>query len=151
MQSKAQTVKEYLKSLPEDKRIVIEKVRNTILKSLPKGYEECMQYGMIGYVVPLKLYPNGYLNKKDTPLPFASLASQKNHCAVYLMGVYGDKELAIEFKKDYESTGQKLDMGKSCVKFKNLEDVNLEALGKIISKVSVKRFIQMYEKSRNKK
>ena len=150
MQSSAKTPKEYIESLPEDRKKAISKVRSVIRKNLPKGYKETMQYGMISYVVPLKLYPAGYLNKKDVPLPYASLASQKNHMAVYIFSVYGDKKLYEWFIKEYKKTGKKLDMGKSCVRFKKLENLPVDMIGKVISKTGVKDLITMYESARHK-
>lgn len=148
MQSKATTVKEYLESLPEDRRKAISAVRKEILKNLPKGYEEVMQYGMIGYVVPLSIYPAGYLGKKDVPLPYAALASQKNYMSVYLMNIYGDKKGEEWFKKAYAKSGKKLDMGKSCVRFKKLEDLPLEVIGEAVGRTSVEEMIRGYERAR---
>ena len=108
-----------------------------------------MQYGMIGYVVPLKLYPDGYLNDKKTPLPYVALASQKNYMAVYLMCNYGDKEAEKKFRVVYQKSGKRLNMGKSCVRFKKLEDLSLEAIGLAVSMTPVKTFIAKYEKGRN--
>jgi hypothetical protein len=150
MQSKAKTVKQYLSSLSRDRREAIEVVRKVILKNLSKGYEEIMQYGMIGYVVPLKLFPAGYLNDPKAPLPFAGLASQKNHMAVYLLNIYAEKGLAAWFVKEYKKTGKKLDMGKSCVRFTKLENLPLSLIGQAVKKTSVKQFIQQYEKIRSK-
>ena len=125
MQSKAKTVKEYLAELPADRRKAIEEVRKTILKHLPKGYVEIMQYGMIGYAVPLSLYPQGYHCKKDEPLPFISLASQKNNMTLYMFCLYLEKKDAERFQKEYKASGKKLDMGKSCIRFKKVEDLML--------------------------
>ena len=149
MQSKAKTVEIYLKELPRERRTAVETVRKSILKNLPKGYKEVMQYGMIGYVVPLKLYPDGYLNDKKTPLPYVALASQKNDMAVYLMCNYGDKEAEKKFRVVYQQSGKRLNMGKSCVRFKKLEDLSLEAIGLGVSMTPVKTFIAKYEKGRN--
>jgi len=150
MQSKAKTVNEYLKALPADWRKAISTVRKTILKSLPKGYKEIMQYGMIGYVVPLKLFPQGYLGDKTIPLPYAGLASQKNHMSVYLMGVYSEKSDKW-FRELYKKSGKKLDMGRSCVRFKKLENLPLDVIGKAIARTSVKSFIKSYKQSRSNK
>lgn len=147
MQSKASTVTEYLASLPEDRRAAIEAVRKVILKNLPKGYTEGMAYGMIGYAVPLSLYPPGYHCQKNTPLPFVALASQKNHMAVYLCNIYGNKETEAWFRKAYKASGKKLDMGKSCVRFKKLEDLAVDVIGKAIARTPVKEFIRIYEKA----
>ncbi len=143
MISKAQTVKEYLASLPEDRRKAMEAVRKVIRKNIGKGYEEGMQYGMIGYYVPHKLYPAGYHCDPKQPLPFACLASQKNHMAVYLMTVYGEGE--AWFRKEWAKTGRKLDMGKSCIRFKKLEDLPLDVIGKAVARVPVKDYIGYYE------
>ena len=114
MKSTASTVEEYLKGLPEDRRGAMETVRKLILKRLPLGYEEVLQYGMLGYVVPLKVFPAGYLDRKNEPLPYICLASQKNYMSIYMMSVYGDDE--TQFRKEYAATGKKLDMGKCCVR-----------------------------------
>jgi len=144
MQSEAKTVKEYLAELPADRRAAIEAVRKVIRKNLDKGYEEGMQYGMIGYYVPHKLYPAGYHCDPKHPLPFAGLASQKNYMAVYLMcdGNPKDEEW---FRKEWAKTGKKLDMGKSCIRFKKLEDLPLEVIGKAIARVPVKDYVANYE------
>lgn len=148
MQSKSKTVKEYLKELPKERRIAIEAVRNVILKNLPNGYEEIM-LGMIVYVVPLSRYPAGYLGKKDVPLPFAGLASQKNHMAVYLMNIYAERDAEQWFKKAYKESGKKMDIGKCCVRFRKLEDLPLDVIGKAVARTSVSAFIKMYEASRS--
>jgi hypothetical protein len=142
MQSKAATVAQYLAELPADRRTAIEAVRQVILKNLDKDYEEGMQYGMIGYYVPHRVFPAGYHCDPKQPLPFAALASQKNHMAVYLMSVYGeDEEL---FRAAWAKTGKKLDMGKCCVRFKKLEDVPLPVIGDAIKRYPAKKFIEMY-------
>ncbi len=145
MQSKAQTVDRYLADLPADRREVLEAVRAVILKNLPKGYAEGMQYGMIGYFVPHSVYPPGYHCDPKQPLPFAGLASQKNHMAIYLMCVYGDREHEAWFRDAWAKTGKKLDMGKSCVRFRKIDDLALDVLGKAIKRVPPKKFIKLYE------
>jgi len=145
MKSKAATVEQYLAELPEDRQEAIQAVRATILKSLPKGYEEGMQYGMIGYYVPHSLYPPGYHCDPKQPLPYASLASQKNHMAIYLMCVYGNAEQETWFREAWAKTGKKLDMGKSCVRFKRIEDLPLKVIGQAIKRVPVKKLIAHYE------
>ena len=145
MQSSAKTVDEYLKSLPADRRSAISTVRKVILANLPEGYEECMSYGMIGYVVPHRIYPAGYHCNPSLPLPFANLASQKNHMALYLMCCYGDKATDQWFRQAWVAAGKKLDMGKSCVRFKKLEDVSLEVIGQVIARVPVKNYIARIE------
>lgn len=145
MAKKPTTVTEYLKGLPEDRRKALEAVRRVIRKNLPKGYAEGIQYGMIGYFVPHGLYPDGYHCDPSQPLPFASIASQKNHMAVYLMCVYGNEAHKAWFVKAWKATGKKLDMGKSCVRFKKIEDVPLDVLGEAIARVPVREFIVHYE------
>ncbi len=143
MQSKAATVAQYLNELPEDRRAVITAVRKVILDNLPAGFRECMNYGMIGYVVPHSIYPAGYhCNPKD-PLPFACLASQKNHMALYLMTVYGP--LGNWFHSEWKKTGKKLDMGKSCIRFEKLDDLPLDLIARTIAKVSVADYIAYCE------
>ena len=145
MQSKAKTVKEYLASLPVDRREAVQAVRAVILKNLSNGYKEVVQNGAIGYVVPHSVYPPGYhCNPKD-PLPFAGLASQKNHIGIYLMCVYADSEHDAWFRAAWLKTGKKLDMGKSCVRFRKIEDVPLQVVGQAIKRVPVKKFIAYYE------
>ena len=148
MQSKAKTVTQYLAELPADRRKAIEQVRAMIRKHLPKGYEEMMQYGMIGYAVPLKLYPPGYHCKKDEPLPFLALASQKNNMALYMFCLYVDEKDRAQFQKEYKASGKKLDMGKSCIRFKKTEDLALDVIGRFIARVPVKKHIEVYEKAR---
>lgn len=145
MQSKATTVDQYLASLPEDRRAAISAVREVILENLDDGYEEGIQYGMIGYYVPHKVFPAGYHCDPKQPLPFASLASQKSHMAVYLMCVYGQPEQEKWFRQAWAKTGKKLDMGKSCVRFKKLEDVALDVIGETIRRVPAKAYIAHYE------
>ncbi len=145
MISKARTVKEYLAELPADRGAAIQAVRDVILKNLSEGYEEGMQYGMIGYFVPHSIYPPGYHCDPKQPLPFASLASQKNHMALYLMCLYGDSDQAEWFRSDWAKTGKKLDMGKSCIRFKKLEDLALDVIGKAIARIPAKKYIAVYE------
>ncbi len=148
MKSNATTVAEYLKELPVDRRNVIMAVRKTIRKHLPLGYKEIMQYGMISYVVPLKLYPAGYLGDSTVPLPYISLASQKNHMAIYLMGLYADDKLYRWFEEAYRKSGKRFDMGKCCVRFKTIENLPLEVIGKAVSKIAPTKMIQYYETAR---
>lgn len=145
MQSKAKTVEEYLAELPEDRREAIQAVRKVILKNLPQGYEEGMQYGMIGYYVPHRVYPDGYHCDPTQPLPFAALASQKHHMAVYLMCVYGHPEHDRWFREAWAKSGKKLNMGKSCVRFRKIEDVPLKVIGQAIKRVPAKKYIEYYE------
>ena len=146
MQSKAKTVKEYLAELPPERKAAIGAVREVILKNLPKGFAEIMQYGMIGYAVPHSVYPPGYHCDPKQPLPFVGLASQKNHMAVYMMNIYMDKETENWFIKAYKASGKKLDIGKSCLRFKKVEDLALDVIGQAVGRKSVKEYIALYEK-----
>jgi hypothetical protein len=145
MSAKPATVEDYLASLPEDRRDALEAVRRVILKNLPKGYEEGIQYNMIGYFVPHSVYPAGYHCDPTQPLPFASIASQKNHMGLYLFCIYTDPQAKERFVKEWKATGRKLDMGASCVRFRKIEDVPLDVLGAAIKRVPVKDFIAAYE------
>ena len=143
MQSKATTVSEYLKELPPERRKAIQAVRDVIVQNLPKGYEEIMNYGMIGYVIPHSIYPKGYHCDPSKPLPFASLASQKNYMSFYLMTLYG--QLEDWFRDEWKKTGKKLDMGKCCVRFKKLEDLPLDLIGRTIAMIPVDEYIAYYD------
>lgn len=150
MQSKATTVEAYLKELPEDRRVALEAIRKVFKKNLGKGYEEGMQYGMIGYYVPHSVYPPGYHCDPKQPLPFAGLASQKNHMSMYMMCIYGIDEHREAFIRGWTEAAaagraKKLDMGKACIRFKKLEDVPLDVVGEAIKRVPVKAFIEHYE------
>lgn len=145
MTSAAKTVDEYLAALPPDRRTALSAVRDVILTNLPAGYEEVMQYGMVGYVVPHSIYPAGYHCDPTKPLTYAMLGSQKNHMAIYLMSVYGHKETEAWFRKAYQTKGKKLDMGKSCVRFKKLEQLPLEAIGQVIARTPVDKYIARVE------
>lgn len=145
MQSKALTVQDYLDSLPEDRRVAIEAVRKTILKSLPKGIEEGMTYGMIGYYVPHSIYPQGYHCNPKMPLPFLNLGSQKNYMSLHLFCIYTASKQREAFINEYKATGKKLDMGAACLRFKKLEDLPLPLIGKHIKAMRVKEFIAGYE------
>ena len=146
MQSKATNVDEYVASLPEDRREAIGALRAVILKNLPKGYEEGMQWGMIGYYVPHSLYPAGYHCQPEEPLPVASLASQKNHMAFYGLGLYINEAQARWFVEEWKKAGKKLDMGKSCVRFKTLDDVAVDVIGRAIKRLPVEQYIEQYER-----
>lgn len=145
MQSKAKTVAHYLAELPSDRRDALQAVRAVVRKNLPNGYAEGMQYGMIGYFVPHSLYPSGYHCDPKQPLPFAGLASQKNHMSIHLMSIYSDPEEEAWFRAAWAETGKKLDMGKSCVRFKTIDDVPLKVIGEAIRRIPVKKFIKCYE------
>ena len=145
MRSDAATVDEYLGSLPDDRRKQIEEVRDVILANLPDGYVETMNWGMISYEVPLETYPDTY---NGQPLSYAALASQKHHMAVYLSGVYGVEGNADAFREAYLATGKKLDMGRSCVRFKRIDDLPLELIGETIASLPPEDFIDEFEKAR---
>jgi hypothetical protein len=144
MQSKATTVKQYLAELPAERRAAIEGVRAVILQNLDPLFEEGMQYGMIGYYVPHRVYPPGYHCDPKQPLPFAGLASQKNYMSVYLGCAYG-QELEKAFREAWAKTGKKLDMGKCCVRFKKLEDLAVEVIGDSIRGTRALAYIEHYE------
>jgi hypothetical protein len=144
VRSNASTVDDYLAELPDDRREAISAVREVIRESLPAGFEEGMQYGMIGYYVPLERYPDTY---NGEPLGVAGLANQKRHLALYLMGVYAEEDDSW-FRERWQSTGKKLDMGKSCVRFRRLDDLPLDVVGEAIARTSVDAFIAAYERSR---
>lgn len=141
----AANVQEYLANLPQDRREALEAVRKVILANLDKDYEEGIQYGMIGYYVPHRIFPPGYHCDPKQPLPFASMASQKNHMSLYLMCTYGSAEQSAWFRDAWAKTGKKLDMGKSCVRFKKLTDIPLEVIGEAIRRVPAKKYIEIYQ------
>ena len=143
--SKAETVEEYLAEQTPDRREAMEMMRELILANLPPGYEETIQFGMIGYVVPLERYPVTY-NKQA--LGVLALASQKNYMSIYLMSVYGDEETAKWFEEEFRASGKKLNMGKSCVRFKRPDDLPLDLIGKVVARTSVEEFIDLYERAR---
>lgn len=144
MKSSATTVREYLQSLPEDRRRAIEAVRKVILKNLDKDYEESMLWGMIGYAVPHRVWPTGYHCDPTKPLMVAALASQKGNLTVYLMSVYSDASERAWFQKAWAKTGKKLNMGGSCVRFKTLEDAALDVIGEAIRRVPAKAYVRTY-------
>ncbi len=153
MQSKATTVAKYLAELPADRRAAIQAVREVILKNLDKDYEEGMLYGMIGYYVPHRIFPAGYHCDPSKPIGCAGLASQKNYMSLYLAGVYcgchgaQETDLVRWFHQAWRKTGKKVDMGKSCIRFRKIDDLPLEVIGEAIRRVPVKDFIEFYEKS----
>jgi uncharacterized protein YdhG (YjbR/CyaY superfamily) len=152
MQSTAKTPNEYIASLPEDRVKAMTELRNVIKKNLPKGFEEIMSYGMIGYVVPLKTYPAGYHCNPKLPLGYMNIASQKNFIALYHMGIYANKELLDWFVAEYaKHTSAKLDMGKSCIRFKKPEHIPLKLIGELAAKVTVQQWIDLYESNFKKK
>jgi hypothetical protein len=146
MQSKSKTPKEYLDSLPEERIAPMLKLRKAITKNLPKGFKEEMSYGMLGYVVPHSIYPKGYHCDPKLPLPFLSIASQKNFIAVYHMGIYADQDLLKWFLNEYpKHSKKKLDMGKSCLRFKKDDEIPYELIGQLASKMNPKEWIAVYE------
>ncbi|MBY0507110.1 MAG: DUF1801 domain-containing protein [Bryobacteraceae bacterium] len=145
MTSPAATVAEYVASLPPERQAAITTVRQTIRKHLPKGVVETMGYGMISYVVPHKLYPAGYHCKPADPLPFAGLASQKNHMALYLMTVYQSPAMETWLREAFAKSGKKLDLGKSCLRFRKLESLPLDVIGEAIARVPLAEYIANYE------
>ena len=149
MQSKAKTVAQYLAELPSDRRAALKAVRKVILKNLDRDFEEGMQYGMIGYYVPHSVYPAGYHCDPKQPLPFAGIASQKNHISLYLMSIYGDTDQAEQFRRDWAKTSKTLDMGKACIRFKTLDELPLEVIGKAIARVKAKKYIAICEAPTN--
>lgn len=151
MQSSAKTVDEYLESLPEDREKAMKELRSAILKNLPKGFKEEMSYGMIGFVIPHSKYPDGYHCSPELPLPFMNIASQKNFVAVYHMGMYADPKLLEWFTTEYpKHSKQKLDMGKSCVRFKKPELIPFKLIGELASKMTPEAWIKLYEKNYKK-
>lgn len=148
MQIKANNPEEYIAQLPEDRIPHFNKLRQTILENIPKGFEEQMSYGMIGYVVPKSIYPAGYHCNTKLPLPFASIASQKNFIALYHMGIYANKEIFDWFVAEYpKHCKRKLDMGKSCIRFKKAEEIPFELIAAFMQKMSVQDWIDLYEKN----
>jgi len=145
MHSDAKTVARYLAELSGERREIVSAVRKVILANLGRGYEEGMQCGMIGYYVPHSVYPKGYHVDPRQPLPFACLASQKNHISLYLNCLYMDPKSAKAFQRECAASGKKLNMGKSCIRFKKLDDLPLAVVAKAIQRISVKKFIIGYE------
>ncbi|MFT3881683.1 MAG: DUF1801 domain-containing protein [Gemmatales bacterium] len=149
MQSKAANVTDYLASLPADRREAITEVRKTILANLDKDYVEGMSYGMIGYYVPHSVYPPGYHCDPKQGLPFAGLASQKNHMSVYLMCLYSNSDDLKRLEAAFKKAGKKLDMGKCCIRFKKLDDLPLPVIGDLIQRVPARKYIEYYESAIN--
>jgi hypothetical protein len=148
MQSKATNVESYLNDLSEERKDIINQLRKEILKNLPKGFAEGMGYGMIGYFVPHSIYPNGYHCDPKQPLPFLSMASQKNFIALYHMGIYMNPTLMDWFTAEFAKRVKgKLDMGKSCIRFKKLDAIPFDLIGELVSKMSVDEWIACYEKA----
>lgn len=151
MTSTANTPISYIENLPPERKVIMHKFRTVILKNLPAGFSEEISYGMIGYVIPKSLYPNGYHCNPKLPLPFLSIASQKNFIALYHMGLYCDKNLYNWFVEEYpKHMKTKLDMGKSCIRFKNLENIPFELIAELISKITPEQWIETYEQNLKK-
>ncbi|KAA2218881.1 DUF1801 domain-containing protein [Maribacter flavus] len=151
MQYKADSPEDYISQLPEERKAVILEIRKNILENLPEGFEEQISYGMLGYVVPHSLYPAGYHVDPKLPLPFINLASQKNFVALYHSGLYADPKLLDWFKTEYpKHSKRKLDMGKSCIRFKNLDDIPYVLIGNLARKMSVQDWIALYENKTGK-
>ena len=155
MQSKATTVEQYIAELPEDRQKAVSELRKVIKKNLPKGFKEGMGYGMMGWSVPHSLYPAGYHCNPQDPLPFMGLASQKNSINLYHMGIYANPKLLKWFQDEHAKASlKKLDMGKSCIRYKKAEDIPYRLIGELASKITPQEWIEMYEsafRSREKK
>jgi uncharacterized protein YdhG (YjbR/CyaY superfamily) len=150
VQHDVNTVEDYIAAALEERRPVIEKLRQVILSNLPDGFAEQISYGMIGYVVPLARYPQGYHVKKDEPLPFLALASQKNYIALYHLGLYANKALEEWFADEYaKRVPTKLDMGKSCIRFKNPNKIPYDLIAELCQKITVEEFVSAYEQAIN--
>ncbi len=148
MQSTATTIKEYINEAPDDRKVALEQLRKAMKDNLPKGFKEAMGYGMAGFVVPHSIYPAGYHCTPELPLPFVSFASQKNFIAVYHMGLYADPKLLKWFVDEYSiRVKSKLDMGKSCIRFKKPEQIPFDLIGELCTKMTVQDWIALYEKN----
>ena len=146
MQSIANNVENYLKEVPEERKIPMNKLRQTILNNLPQGFIEEMSYGMIGYIVPHSVYSKGYHCNPKLPLPFINLASQKNFIALYHMGIYANPQLLDWFVAEFpKHSNQKLDMGKSCIRFKKMDQIPFDLIGELMQKITVNDWIKCYE------
>jgi hypothetical protein len=146
MQSNATTVAAYLEEIPEERKEAFFKLRDTILTNIPKGFSEQLSYGSLGYVVPHSIYPKGYHCDPKLPLPFIALASQKNFIALYHMGIYAKPELLNWFVSEYpKHSAQKLDMGKSCIRFKKMDQIPFDLIAALVQKMSVQEWIDCYE------
>ena len=152
MQSAATSPEDYILEVPDDRREYFKEVRSVILENLPLNFEECMNYGMIGYVVPLSVFPEGYHCNPALPLPFASIASQKNSINLYHMGIYSQPELSDWFKAEYvKITGKKPDMGKSCIRFSRPDKIPYRLIGELFTKLSATEWIEYCKKSFQRK
>ncbi|SEB96680.1 protein of unknown function (DU1801) [Tenacibaculum sp. MAR_2009_124] len=146
MKYEATSPEDYISQVPEERKEVLEKLRKTIRKNIPEGYEEGIQYGMIGYFVPLNSYPEGYHCSPNEPLPFMSFASQKNSINLYHSGIYAIPEIHDWFVKEYPKySSRKLDMGKSCIRFKKIDEIPYVLIAELVKKISVDQWITVYE------
>lgn len=151
MSVKPQTVVEYLKQIPEERKDAFNQLRQVILENIPKGFKEVISYGMIGFSVPHEIYPDGYHCDPTVPLPFLSIANQKNFIGFYHMGIYADEELSNWFVEEYKKRAKyKLDMGKSCIRLKRMDDIPFDLFGELVKKISVDDWIKMYESALKK-
>lgn len=151
MKIEANSPENYIELLPDERKEAIAKLRSVILENLPEGYSEEMSYGMIGYVVPHSIYPSGYHCDPKLPLPFMSIASQKNHISLYHMGIYSDGELIEWFTEEYKKfSKKKLDMGKGCIRFKKPQDIPFELIGELVQKIPAAKWIKIYEENLKK-
>lgn len=153
MQSKATTPEQFIDELPEDRKAIISTIRKAIKDNLPKGFEEVISYGMLGYVVPHSIYPGGYHCTPKLPLPFINIASQKNHISIHHLGLYASKPMIYWFTEEWgKHTTKKMDMGKGCLRFKKAEDMPINLIEKLAKKMSVQQWIETYESNiKNKK
>jgi uncharacterized protein YdhG (YjbR/CyaY superfamily) len=148
MHSKAITVDQYIEEIPEERKQAVTELRKVIKKNIPKGFQECMSYGMVGYVVPHSKYPAGYHCDPKLPLPFMAFASQKNFIAVYHMGIYAEPRLLKWFTEAHaKASPKKLDIGKSCMRYKKAEDIPYQLIGELVSKITPDEWIEMYERN----
>ncbi len=146
MKNRIKEIESYIQKLPDDKKAIIEKLRNHIRKNLPAGFEETISYGMISYVVPHSLYPDGYHCNPVEPLPFISIGVSKKGISIYHMGVYAEENLLKWFQEEFKKvSNSKLNMGKSCIRFSKMEEIPFELIGKLVSKISVQDWINLYE------
>ncbi len=146
MKYEANSPEEYINQIAQDRQVAMQKLRNVILDNLPKGFQETMNYGMIGYVVPHSIYPPGYHCTPNLPLPFITIASQKNYIALYHMGIYADKKIYDWFVAEFPKHSKlKLDMGKSCIRFKKPDQIPFKLIGELVQKISLTEWINLYE------
>ncbi len=152
MKYTANSPEDYINQLPEERQTPMKKLRAIIKKNIPKGFEETMNYGMIGFVVPHSEYPDGYHCDPKLPLPYINIASQKNFIALYNMGIYSDPALLKWFTEEYpKHCKRKLDMGKSCIRFKKIDDIPYDLIGELVTKITVDQWVNTYETTIKKK